>query len=199
MTRLEFLMQLRQALTGMPAEELENAVQYYVNYLDDAGPEKEAQALQELGDPASIAKQIWEEFSEKGGSGAAVVPIAKKKRSPGLIALLVVLLVLASPFLLGLGAILFSLLVGLLAIVGSLLLAAVVLLVCFFACACGLVVCGFLTMGVHFPTALLMIGMGMLILGGVLPCGMLFVWLCKWCGKGIKALFSSIFRRRKKA
>jgi len=55
MNRKEFLKDLRRALEHLPFEERENAISYYEEYLDDAGPEEEAAAIRGFGSPASIA------------------------------------------------------------------------------------------------------------------------------------------------
>ena len=40
MSKTEFLQQLQQGLEGLPPEERVAAMQYYTEYLDDAGPEQ---------------------------------------------------------------------------------------------------------------------------------------------------------------
>lgn len=58
MNREEFLTQLKSLLTGISEEEREEALQYYEDYFDDAGPEQEEQVIQELGRPEKIAAMI---------------------------------------------------------------------------------------------------------------------------------------------
>lgn len=58
MTREEYLKKLENGLAGVLQEERENAIQYYSEYLDDAGPEREAEVLAELGDPDKLASDI---------------------------------------------------------------------------------------------------------------------------------------------
>lgn len=58
MTREEFLSQLEIGLSGVAPEEKDNAMQYYREYLDDAGFENEMTVLQELGDPSKLAADI---------------------------------------------------------------------------------------------------------------------------------------------
>ena len=64
MTRKEFLSQLEQALQGMPAEECRRAVEYYENYFDEAGPEKEQEVLQQLGAPEKVAADILRDYRD---------------------------------------------------------------------------------------------------------------------------------------
>lgn len=64
MNRKEFLSQLEQALQGMPAEECRRAVEYYENYFDEAGPEKEQEVLQQLGAPEKVAADILRDYRD---------------------------------------------------------------------------------------------------------------------------------------
>ena len=60
MTRQEYMQQLAALLTAMPEAERRDALDYYEEYFDAAGPEKEAQTIQELGSPQNVAEKIWE-------------------------------------------------------------------------------------------------------------------------------------------
>lgn len=60
MTRQEYMQQLAALLAPMPEAERRDALDYYEEYFDAAGPEKEAQTIQELGSPQNVAEKIWE-------------------------------------------------------------------------------------------------------------------------------------------
>lgn len=60
MTRQEYMQQLATLLAAMPEAERRDALDYYEEYFDAAGPEKEAQTIQELGSPQNVAEKIWE-------------------------------------------------------------------------------------------------------------------------------------------
>lgn len=49
MNRADYMAALRRALSVLPEEERANALRYYEEYFDDAGPENEAKAIEELG------------------------------------------------------------------------------------------------------------------------------------------------------
>ena len=76
MNREEFLSQLERLLYDIPAQEREEALEYYNGYFDDAGKEKEAEVIQELGSPGKVAAIIkadlsgneadYEEYTEQG-------------------------------------------------------------------------------------------------------------------------------------
>lgn len=60
MTRQEYMQQLAALLAAMPEAERRDALDYYEEYFDAGGPEKEAQTIQELGSPQNVAEKIWE-------------------------------------------------------------------------------------------------------------------------------------------
>lgn len=61
MNKEEFLSQLEAHLSDMPENEKQEALQYYRDYFEDAGMEKENDILASLGSPAEVAKNIREE------------------------------------------------------------------------------------------------------------------------------------------
>lgn len=72
MTRIEFMSELAIRLQGMPESERQDALQFYEEYFDDAGPENEQVVIEELKSPAAVAIRIC-------GSAGAFPP---KDREP---------------------------------------------------------------------------------------------------------------------
>lgn len=62
MNRVEFLAELEQRLSGIPEEERQAAIQYYADYLADAGEENETEAIRELGSPEKVAESIKADY-----------------------------------------------------------------------------------------------------------------------------------------
>ncbi|MBO5292419.1 MAG: DUF1700 domain-containing protein [Lachnospiraceae bacterium] len=58
MNRLEFMRELEARLADIPESERREALQYYEDYLNDAGEEDEQEAMEELGTPEEIAQHI---------------------------------------------------------------------------------------------------------------------------------------------
>ncbi len=84
MTRTEFLAALEQLLASLPEDERRDALAYYEDYLDAAGPEQEAQAIAELGTPEEVAQKILGEQSPGTAPSPAPEPPAKPAaRKPG--------------------------------------------------------------------------------------------------------------------
>ena len=58
MTRKEYMEQLRKYLKRLPKEDYENAIEYFSEYFDEAGPENEQQVMEELGEPKEAAREL---------------------------------------------------------------------------------------------------------------------------------------------
>lgn len=74
MNRMEFIRHLAMNLSDLSESEREEAVQYYEDYLNDAGIENEQEVMEELGSPEKVAASIKAglnggnegEFTEQG-------------------------------------------------------------------------------------------------------------------------------------
>ena len=79
MTRTAFLAALEQLLAPLPESERKDALSYYEDYLDAAGPENEARAIAELGSPEEVARKILDEQSPQGASAAPASPAPRSR------------------------------------------------------------------------------------------------------------------------
>lgn len=66
MTRNEFISRLSYLLQDLPDSEREEALQYYNDYFDEAGPEREESLIEEWGTPERAAAMLKEGLSEDG-------------------------------------------------------------------------------------------------------------------------------------
>lgn len=66
MNRIEFMEQLELLLSDIPTEEKEEALEFYINYFEDAGVENEEQILKELGSPEKVARTIKSDLLANG-------------------------------------------------------------------------------------------------------------------------------------
>lgn len=191
MTKTEFLTTLRHKLRTLPQEDIEDAVEYYDSYINDAEMEETA-AIERLGPPGEIAAQILADFAiQEPGSPD------KQKRGLGMalsIILAIFALPIGLPIAIAIAAVAFSLLITLLALLFS-----------FFICAAALLITGVLlivlTPVVLFQSitaAVVALGQGLLSLG----IGILMLKLTKALLQGgtrfiTKFVGKRIVRRRK--
>ena len=79
MTRTAFLAALEQLLAPLPEAERKDALSYYEDYLDAAGPENEARAIAELGSPEEVARKILDEQTPADSSAAPASPAPRSR------------------------------------------------------------------------------------------------------------------------
>lgn len=218
MNRLEFMKKLEDLLTDISQSEREEALQYYNDYLNDAGVENEEEVLESLETPEKLAAVIKSglgdngtagEFTENGYKNYAYENEPKnevmkksesKKLSGGMIALIVILCIFASPIfiaaasgILGAGLGLFGGLLG------------VFISVAVIGIALFLVALVFIGIGIgelfSMPLAgICLIGAGILM-GGF---SLFFIWLTVWIFgvalpwiiRGIVSIFSKLFHKK---
>ena len=70
MNRVEFMGQLERLLWDIPESDRLDALRYYNDYFDEAGPENEAQVIQKLGSPGKVAATIKADLNLAGNQHA---------------------------------------------------------------------------------------------------------------------------------
>ncbi|MCD7992959.1 MAG: DUF1700 domain-containing protein [Clostridia bacterium] len=86
MTRDEFMKELAYLLQDIQDEDKDDAVQYYTDYFEEAGPDKEAEVIRELGSPERIAAIIRADIAghlEDGGEFTEQGYQDERFRDPG--------------------------------------------------------------------------------------------------------------------
>lgn len=63
MNRTEYMEHLQRRLRRLPKEDYDRAIAYFTEYFEEAGPEREAQAIEDLGSPELAADQIVRDFA----------------------------------------------------------------------------------------------------------------------------------------
>ena len=207
MTRKEYMEQLRKYLKRLPKEDYENAIEYFSEYFDEAGLQKEQQVMKELGEPKEAARELLLNLLQESVENdqdiveekAAVQPEAAsggKKRSPGKIILLAILVLCASPvslaLLVGVLAVLLAVVITATAVIFSLGITSIA------ATAGGIVTVGFGATLVlkSAAAACMMIGGGFLMAGIGILAGVLTIYICKWCAMGIGRLVNRLVRKK---
>lgn len=62
MNRAQFMEELKRLLSDISEEERQEALDYYESYFDDAGEDREAEVIRELGSPGKVAAIIKEDL-----------------------------------------------------------------------------------------------------------------------------------------
>lgn len=191
MNREQFLTQLRNKLKRLPPEDVEDALEYYKEYLDDAGPENEAATIADWGNPEQVASQILADYAIKRVDAD---PSAKKGLSTVWV---VILAICASPIAVPFAAAAICVMLALLIAVGSVILglgAAAVGLAAGGACS---VIMGLCVTFQSVPTTIFFVGAGLFCVGFGIVIFLFIIWLSKAGFHGIAKLFSKMLPRRK--
>lgn len=215
MNKEEYMRRLAEALTGVPQSEKEEALQYYNDYFDDAGVENEQDVMNSLGDPEKLAETIrkeqggqqdtytgdsYAEDSYMGTTGGEDTEEKKNKLSGGVIALIVILAILASPIILSLAVAAISAVVGVFAGIFSAIVAIIAVIAALICVAIALIITA-IAIGVVSPFgAVVLSGIGIMIAAICVFLIMAVVWLfgvaLPWIVKGIIKLFKMMFGKK---
>jgi uncharacterized membrane protein len=191
MTGNEFIAQLKKHLRGLPPEETAAAIEFYEEYISDAGEGNDEAALAKLGTPAEVAAKIIADF--------AVKPVAESEKSAkrGMSKVwIVILAIFASPIALPLAisaaAVAFSLLVSLFALFLSFAVTGIALI------AAGILyfVAGVIIVFQNIPMALFAAGGGLLAAGLGIALTKIIVKLSKISFDGLARIFGKFILRR---
>ena len=212
MNRETYLKELKKYLKRLPEDDYKNAMEYFTEYFEEAGPDHEAEAIRELGSPREAAAELLSALiDEKTGASSSTgdkvqsrryrsgdpIPQGQRSDSPLRILLIVCLAIFAAPVALPLAAAAFTLLLAGVAIVVSVVL-------CIFICRVSMVLVGiysviraFALLTVSLPGFLVITGGGLLSVG--LGC-LLFIaslFLCKWFITWLVRLIQKMIGKRK--
>lgn len=203
MNKHEYLTALNKELKKLPEEERRNAIQYYMEYFDDAGAENEQKVILELGHPKEVANMLLSDYAIKQMNMPIALPerdLAPSVSKKGLAVLKwVIIALVASPIALPMA---FALIVTILSVAGAVLM---VVLAFLFAsvvgCALGVVGCAaaiYLLVIHDVATFLVFAGAGLLGIAICLLLGMAGIGLGKLTIKLIRKFVTFVVERRKK-
>jgi uncharacterized membrane protein len=210
MNRQEYVRDLGQRLSVLPLslEDTGDAMRFYEEYFDEAGPEREQDVIAELGSPAYVAAQIALKLSASATPLTERKPVKPRREHTvesgrerilqGKIVWAIILGVLAAPVALPLAA---CVAVAML----CLLLAALMIPLAFGIGGIACIVTGFMTeiyaalniATLGFPTTLYMFGMGLFSIGAGGLLARLGWWIGKVCLTGASKVASRFFNHEK--
>ena len=178
MKKEEFLGKLKDLLGDIPTIERDEALAYYRSYFEDAGEENEDQIILELESPEKVAWIIKSDCVTDVVEATTTKNMNKEpesfyQRNKGLsIFLIIMLIIFASPLLLGAAGTLFGFFMT---IIG--------LIIASFGATIGLLISGLVCIGLGIGTISVNIGAGLILLGIgsiLLVFGILFLIAALW-------------------
>lgn len=197
MSRKAFMARLDELLADITEAEKEEALSYYEEYFEDAGPENEEEVISSLGSPEKVAATIKAglgesavedgEFSETGYTNSyydvkdEVATINKRKGLGGIgtggwviiLILCLFALPILGPILLGIAGTIFGILVAIAAVIFAVLVTGVALV----AAAIGLIVAGFASLIAAPIVGIALIGAALVVAGIGILAAILGLWV----------------------
>ncbi len=197
MSRKAFMARLDELLADITEAEKDEALSYYEEYFEDAGPENEEEVIQSLGSPEKVAATIKAglgesaveegEFSETGYTNSyydvkdEVATINKRKGLSGIgtggwiiiLILCLFALPILGPILLGIAGTIFGILVAIAAVIFAVLVTGVALV----AAAIGLIVAGFASLIAAPIVGIALIGAALVVAGIGILAAILGFWV----------------------
>ena len=187
----KYMQTLRHHLRALPDDEINDIVDFYTEYLADAGITTKEEIERELGTPRQLSLNILADHSIKEeANDHKAVPKTKVKTI-----WLIILALLATPATLVIGLILLCFLIALFAVVFAGVIVVVSLAGGGIFLTVGSLYTGFALLFSHFATALYYLGIGLTGLGLLLVVIPL-VWFCSvWIVKACARLVQFVYYR----
>jgi uncharacterized membrane protein len=178
--RKEFLRKLQLELYKLPRHEIDDAIAYYNEYFEEAGPDQEQAVIKELGTPSKIATQIKADYavrqlesmeSNRGNSAGSYntgTGSNKNDKSPGKLSAAwwvvigIVGGIFAAPVAIPVAFALAAVLIGLFITVVALLIAGLVTAIVLIVLSIVAVIVGLTLLATSAPLAVLVIGFGLM-------------------------------------
>ena len=219
MTRKEYMEQLKKYLKRLPKEDYDNAIEYFSEYFDEAGPENEQQVMEELGQPKEAARELLlnllqesvgdsKDITEKktaalpaAGSYYGESSHAHSRTDSGNLSTTGYSTSAGKKRSPGKIILLAFLVICASPVSIALLFAAVIFSMAVTgvsAIAGGIVLTGFgvTLIARSLAAACMMVGSGFLMAGAGILVGVLTIYICKWCAMGIGRLVNRLSRKK---
>ncbi len=189
MNREEYMKHLQYRLRRLPREDYARAIAYFTEYFDEAGPEQEKQAIEDLGSPELAADQIIREFAVE--NAASPVKNVKKGFSALWIGILAIFAApIALPLALAFGAIILAMILVVAALILSVFLIAISMILSALPC----ILVSLWLLFTSLADGLATLGMGLMLLGTGILLTMASIFFTRWCLHGMTLLFGSIVK-----
>lgn len=213
MSKSEFLQVFEKNLINISEEEKQDAIAYYTEYFEEAGPDNETKVIEELGSPVMLARKISAEAAIKdiesgytnkraddafgaydNVSRGGTKEYKKTRDGKGFLANIgvIILLLCSSPVILPVSIVLSVLAFVLVLLVGIGLIALVLVGVCLIVAGVVGVIGGIIGIFTHLFSGVMVVGIGMIIAGT----GMLVFIAGKALAKCVESLIVTLGRKK---
>lgn len=189
MNREKYMRCLQRRLRKLPKEDYERAIAYFTEYFDEAGSEREAQAIEDLGSPELAADQVIRDFAVKNAEELV------KNVKRGFSALWIgILAIFAAPIALPLAAAFGLVILAMLIVIAALILSVFLVAISVTIAAVPCVIVSFWLVFTSFADGVATLGCGLVLLGAGILATIASIYFTKWCLYGMTLLFGMIVK-----
>lgn len=194
MTRTEYIAKLTKYLRKLPQQDYKEAIEYFMEYFEEAGPENEARVIAELGTPKEAAHEVISRLLEE-----KIVEDKSSLRNKTTILWIAILAVLASPVALPILLFFLAMLLTLLLIIFSVIVTALALTFALLISGVYTFFTSFSLLSVSLASTLFGGGLGLLMFGGALLLLLISFEICKLIVKLIALLIKWLIKKGRKS
>ncbi|SDK23186.1 DUF1700 domain-containing protein [Streptococcus gallolyticus] len=193
MTKVDYLAKLDKYLRKLPKEDYQEAMDYFSEYFEEAGPENEAQVIAELGTPKEAARDIISRLLDE-----KIIDQEKRPKGRVSVVWLAILAILATPVALPLALVLFLAVITILALGVAAIAVVLSLGVAFLTSGIYILFDSWSYLNISFSATALSFGLGLLALGLSLLTLLAAGAVCKVVGRSIVNLARKTANKRRK-
>ena len=194
MTRTEYIAKLTKYLRKLPQQDYEEAIEYFMEYFEEAGPENEARVIAELGTPKEAAHEVISRLLDE-----KIIEEKSSLRNKTTILWIAILAVLASPVALPILLFFLAMIVTLLMIIFAVIVTALALTFALLISGVYTFFTSFSLLSVSLASTLFGGGLGLLMFGGALLLLLISFEICKLIVKLIALLIKWLIKKGRKS
>ena len=194
MTRTEYIAKLTKYLRKLPQKDYEEALEYFMEYFEEAGPENEAQVIAELGTPKEAAHEVITRLLDE-----KIIEDKTSLRNKTTILWIAILAVLASPVALPILLLFLAMLMTLLMIIFAVIVTALALTFALLISGVYTFFTSFSLLSVSLASTLFGVGLGLLMFGGALLLLFASFEICKLFVKLTTLLIKWLIKKGRKS
>ena len=194
MTKTEYLAKLTKYLRKLPQKDYEEALEYFMEYFEEAGPENEAQVIAELGTPKEAAHEVITRLLDE-----KIIEDKSSLRNKTTILWIAILAVLASPVALPILLFFLAMLMTLLMIIFAVIVTALALTFALLISGVYTFFTSFSLLIVSLASTLFGVGLGLLMFGGALLLLFASFEICKLFVKLTTLLIKWLIKKGRKS
>ena len=194
MTRTEYIAKLTKYLRKLPQQDYEEAIEYFMEYFEEAGPENEARVIAELGTPKEAAHEVISRLLDE-----KIIEDKSSLRNKTTILWIAILAVLASPVALPILLFFLAMIVTLLMIIFAVIVTALALTFALLISGVYTFFTSFSLLNVSLASTLFGGGLGLLMFGGALLLLLISFEICKLIVKLIALLIKWLIKKGRKS